>query len=78
MCEDHFEKPGPEEREMSPIELGTYTTHLMSHHHRLETIKRRSSAFKDGHVTCFLVDPALTDDEGEAWCYNKSVRSIML
>jgi hypothetical protein len=78
MCMDHFEALGPEE--MFPIELDTYTTRLRFHHRDLNEIRGRSSAFKDGHVTVHLVDPALTKRSpgAESWCYDKSVRLIML
>jgi hypothetical protein len=75
--EDHFKAPGDGEPEMSSFELDTYTMCLSLHHRCVEKIRKRSSAFKDSHMTVYLVDPALTDDD-EPWLYNKSVRLIMV
>jgi len=62
---------------MSTIELNTYTTGLSSHRLGLKRVIDRSSSYKDGHVTVYLVDPGLGNDTG-SWKYDKSVRLIML
>jgi hypothetical protein len=55
------------------MELRTYTAHLESHDYYLDTVRDSSSGFKDGHVTVYLVDPALTHNKRNTkpWKYTK-------